>query len=137
MKKLIFLSFAIFALLSCGQKSAPEASNQTELTNAEVTVYYFHGPQRCKSCLAIEDAARKAVAENFTDTSKVQFVEVELADKRYSELIEKYEIAWSSLVIEKGILYTNMTEKGFSMALSDPEGLKKAVIDEITRYLED
>jgi len=137
MKRIIFLSFAILSLLACGQKSTTEAPGTSESIDAEVKVYYFHGPQRCKSCLAIEDAARKAVAENFTDPAKVQFVEVELSDKRYSELIEKYEIAWSSLVIEKGILYTNMTDKGFSMALGDPEGLKNAVTAEINRYLED
>lgn len=137
MKQFFLVVVSLVLLTACGRKADNTGSSTTDEITAEVKVYYFHGPQRCKSCLAIEEIARKVVAENFTDPTKVQFVEVELGDKTFSELIDKYEIAWSSLVIEKGVLYTNMTDKGFAMALSDPEGLKSAIQDEINRYLED
>lgn len=133
MNKIILLALTLVIFSSCNQRAG--GNHSSEALTAEVVVYYFHGPQRCKSCLAIEEAARKAIAENFNNPEKVQFVEVNLDDKNFEEQIEKYEVAWSSLIIEKGVLYTNMTEKGFAMALSDPEGLQQAITTEINRYL--
>lgn len=76
MNKIILFAFTLLLFSNCNQPKANNSS--TEEITAEVLVYYFHGPKRCKSFLAIEAAARKAIAENFTDASKVHFVEVYL-----------------------------------------------------------
>ena len=126
---------AALIFTSCGQQTSQQSETTTQEIQSEVVVYYFHGAQRCRSCQAIEQIARNVVAENYTDPTQVQFVEVDITKKEFAELVEKYEIAWSSLVIEKGILYTNMTDKGFAMGLSNPEGLYSSIQEEINRYL--
>ncbi len=111
MQKLALFIMAALIATACSQPTSKQSENTAEEIQAEVVVYYFHGAQRCRSCQAIEQVARKVVAENYADPTQVQFVEVDITKKEYSELVEKYEIAWSSLIIEKGVLYTNMTDK--------------------------
>ncbi len=137
MQKFAFFIMAVLVFTACGQQSNKQSKTDAEGIQSEVVVYYFHGAQRCRSCQAIEQVARKVVAENYTDPNQVQFVEVDISKKEFSDIVEKYEVAWSSLIIEKGVLYTNMTDKGFAMGLNNPDGLYAAIQEEITRFLAD
>ncbi|HZJ74225.1 MAG TPA: hypothetical protein VFC87_05430 [Perlabentimonas sp.] len=57
MKNKVFVLLVLaFALVSCGgsaEKQSANSENTVIAQSAKVMVYYFHGKQRCKTCLAI------------------------------------------------------------------------------------
>ena len=66
MKKILFLIAACFAFISCNMnaKNGTEAQTQKEVTVKDhVEVLYFHGKQRCATCMAIESNTKAAMEE--------------------------------------------------------------------------
>ena len=60
MKKILFLIAVCFAFISCNMnaKNGTEAQTQKEVTVKDhVEVLYFHGKQRCATCMAIESVS--------------------------------------------------------------------------------
>lgn len=50
-------------------------------------------------------------------------------------MAEKYEVAWSSLIIVKGEKYENMTDEAFSKANNDAAGLSSSIAQKINEYI--
>lgn len=62
MKKILFLLAACFTFSACSMnaKNGMEAQTQKEVTVKDhVEVLYFHGKQRCATCIAIESNTLK------------------------------------------------------------------------------
>ena len=107
MKKSILIALFTIFLVSCGNKNT-ESKQAAEIDTKEqavsmadasiVNVYYFHGKQRCKTCIAIENVTKNAVADSYKDNPNVRYVEVNIDEAQNKDLIEKYEIAFSSLL---------------------------------------
>lgn len=145
MRRLVFLMATALIFTACGSGSGDnngeeQATGQEEqvtanVSNAKVQVYYFHGKQRCPSCVAIQKVASEAVSEAYGDDPEVEFVEVDFSIKANEALADKYEVAWSSLIIASGDKHTNLTEEGFANAMRNPEELKKMIIDHANNYL--
>lgn len=144
MKRVIFLLAMAMIFTACGssnknnddeQVSEPQEQATANVSDAKVQVYYFHGKQRCPSCVAIQKVASETVAEAFSDNPEVEFVEVDFSVKANEALADKYEVAWSSLIIASGEKHTNLTEEGFANAMRNPEELKKLIIDHTNNYL--
>ncbi len=102
---------------------------------AKVHVVYFHGKQRCPACLAIQGVASEIVTESFGDNPDVMFVEIDFSKRENYNLAEKYEIAWSSLIIIAGDQHTDLTEDAFANAVRNPETLKELIIKHTNKYL--
>ena len=74
MKKMVCLLSVCLALASCGMQSRSEKEIQTSdkavVRNSEVTakdhveVLYFHGKQRCATCIAIENNTLAVMRES-------------------------------------------------------------------------
>ncbi len=144
MKNLVLIIFMTMVLAACNnaprQETGTEDKDTTNISSpyaedAKVHVVYFHGKQRCKTCLTIQKIASETVAEVFGDNTDVEFVEIDFSLKKNEALADKYEVAWSSLIIISGDHYTNLTDAAFANALKNPEVVREAIIEKTREYI--
>lgn len=146
MKKILFLLCMCIAFASCGMKAKSESSVETQkevTARNHVEVLYFHGKQRCPTCMAIESNAKAAVESNFPEELKkgdVVFRIIDISKKENEQIAEKYEVTWSSLIIVKykdgKETCENMTEFAFGNARKSPEIFKAEVVNTIQEMLQ-
>lgn len=139
-KMLIYLAILLMpiAMMNCkkDEKQVNIDSVETQVSDkSKVKIYYFHGKQRCKTCVTIQKVAEEAFRENFAENNEVVFIEVDFSDKANTALADKYEISFSSLIIATATDHIDLTELAFSNALSNPDLLKQTVIDNTNKYL--
>lgn len=140
MKNKVFVLLVLaFALVSCGgsaEKQSANSENTVIAQSAKVMVYYFHGKQRCKTCLAIQKVAEETVTENFAENDDVKFMELDYSDKANESIAQKYEVASSSLFIVTADAFTNLTDIAFANAVRNPDDLKETIVVEVEKYLD-
>jgi len=138
MKRITLALTLIIAFASCGQnpKKAANTAEQTPIDTTIVTVYYFHGKQRCKTCVAVGDVARETVEKAFADNDKVRFVEINTSEKGNNALIEKYEVTWNALIIAKGENAVEITDQAFATAVKNPQSLENLIKEEVNKRLQ-
>ncbi|MCM1458097.1 MAG: nitrophenyl compound nitroreductase subunit ArsF family protein, partial [Lachnoclostridium sp.] len=103
MKKLLMMLTLMIGLMSCGS-NADNSANAATPVKDRVEVIYFHGKQRCATCMAIEKNAKEAVNAMFADELKngsVVFKTVDISTPEGEALADKYEVSWSSLYVNK------------------------------------
>ncbi len=147
MKQILFLILSAFLLTSCGSGSSkqeetvnPAAGRVTDHSADQtvtptdpsvVYVYYFHGSQRCKTCVAVEKAARESVATLYGEQEQVRFVEVPTDEAANKGLVEQYGVTWNALIVAKGDDHVDITQKAFA----NPEGVSGMLQEEVERRL--
>lgn len=135
------MAFAlIFGLMSCGNGENAVSAKAPEKDRVEVI--YFHGKQRCATCVAIENNTQELIDSMFTDELKngtVVFKIVDISTPDGEVIADKYEVTWSSLYVNKWKdgkeTRNDMTEFGFSKARKDPDGFKKGLAEVIRQSL--
>lgn len=137
----LFLSLATLAMgmVSCGgstEKKSTETATIEVAETAKVMVYYFHGKQRCKTCLAIQEIAGQTVAENFAKNDDVKFAELDYTEKANEPITNKYEVAGSSLIIVSDNEYKVLTDFAFGNALRNPNALNEEIVKVINEFLQ-
>jgi hypothetical protein len=142
MKKLLFVAIAVLLITACGQKGNQNTQVQSEqpteaavASEAKVVVYYFHGKQRCKTCLAVQEIAQKTVTTQFGTNPEVQFIEVDITEATQQNIVDKFEVTWSSLILATNDNHTDITDQAFSMALANPQGLADFLTEETNKML--
>ncbi len=144
MKKSILIGLtAVTLFTACGQTTGKKedtetTSTETTVQSAEasgVNVYYFHGKQRCKTCVAVEKVTKETIEKAYADNKNVRFVEVDTEDKANAELVEKYQITWNALVIAKGNNHIDLTKEGFANAVNTPDVLTELIKKEVNARL--
>lgn len=136
---LLVALIALFAI-SCNSKGQTE-KNETEETAVAtntadasvVNVYYFHGKQRCKTCIAVGDLTKKTIEETYAGNNKVKFIEVNTSDKQFDDLVNKYEVSWNALIIAKGDNSVDITEEAFANAVNNPNILSDLIKKEVNQ----
>ena len=130
----------ITGLMSCGGGDNTATAKSPEKDRVEVI--YFHGKQRCATCMAIEKNAKEVVNTLFTnelENGTVVFKTVDISTPEREKIADRYEVTWSSLFVNKwkGGKETrnNMTEFGFGNARKNPDGFKKGLADKIRQLL--
>ena len=105
-------------------------------------VLYFHGKQRCATCMAIEKNAKEAVEAQFADELKngtVVFKAIDISKAENEKIAEKYEVSWSSLFVCKWKngkeTHENLTEYAFAKARTAPDTFKSGVIEKVKTLL--
>jgi hypothetical protein len=121
-------------LVSCSGESKEKPMEQTD--DSVVYVYYYHGKQRCKTCVAVEKVTKETIESAYEGNNKVKFVEVKTDDKANNALIEHYEIIRNTLIIAKGEQYEDITTEAFATAVKSPEVLAERIKTEINNYLD-
>ena len=139
MKKAIVYLISLLLIASCmGNKKAEsfceKQNEETQQANQKaidekvgtVELLYFHGKQRCLTCMAIEKFSTETVAKEFqeqVDSGKLIYKIIDI-DKEEA-LADKYKVASSSLILithtSQGEKVTNLTQFAFSCARKESE----------------
>ena len=138
MKKITLILFVFIMMSGCGLKTGKTdmATSQDQFDGeAKVMVYYFHGKQRCSSCIAIQKVTEDAYVQHLVENHDVKYREVDISLKENEALANKYEITWSSLVIASEKEHRNLTEQAFGLALRNPEILQELILTETNNLL--
>ena len=92
MRQILFILLVLIATAAMAQGRVKD----------HVEVVYFHGKQRCLTCMAIEKYAREVVDSDFArekQSGKVLFRTVDITTPEGAKLAKKYRVSWSSLYI--------------------------------------
>ncbi len=142
MKKLIStLSFLLFvgivavsAQCCSGSKACSSSCSEVVCADSpkssEVKAYYFHATRRCATCQAVEAVSKDAIKEYYGD--KVSFESLNIETEKDNNLIEKYKISGTALLIVNGDKKVDLTNDAFLNARTNPDKLKsklKSTID--------
>lgn len=132
MKKLIFVLMVVlsFPLLACNATANENGNATAEMKPAKIMVYYFHYERRCATCNAVEDVTKATLNELYAAKMKsgdITFQSVNLEEKAGEELGNKLKVAAQALIIVKDGQQTDLTEKGFMYAKSNPDKLKTEI----------
>ncbi|MDP2423465.1 MAG: nitrophenyl compound nitroreductase subunit ArsF family protein [Bacteroidales bacterium] len=139
MRTLTIFIVAILFAAACGQLNQRNTDTKTEgqtIDNAKVMVYYFHGKQRCTTCLAVQKVAEETFTKFFSDIDDVRFREVDISKKENEALAEKYEIYFSSLIIATTDSFEDITDVAFASAVNNPLTLQELMVKVINEFLE-
>ena len=148
MKKICFLCLCLGLLLAaCGgnaRKESPVADAQEEVAVSDgVEVLYFHGKQRCATCIAIEKGTQEVMEKDLADAvrkGEVKFRTIAIRREENEAVAEKYEVTWSSLFVVKhkdGVeTVENLTKFAFGNARKSPEVFKAGVVKTVREMLE-
>lgn len=139
MKKLMILfaaaAFSAATLSACNGTNSPK-NNTTEMAApeaaAKVEVIYFHGKQRCKTCIAIEQETKAVVESELADLvrqGKVKMRIVDISTKEGQAIAKKYKVTFSSLFVVtnpgKGEKAEDLTDFAFANARSHADVFRK------------
>lgn len=129
MRHIFILIVMALSLLSCGG-SASKTQVMADVKQADVTeVLYFHGKQRCVTCNAIEKLT-KEVLDSLANEKVVMKV-IDISKKENQATADKYEVTWSSLILDRNGKIENLTDMGFSYAKGQPEVFKTKLVEAI------
>lgn len=131
----IKISYLLFALLISTTVFAQKNA-------VKVEVLYFHATGRCATCLAVENQTKAVLEQNFKNEFKagtLVFKALNKEEEQNQKLVEKYEIAFSSLIIvrKEGAKESKIdfTDKAFQYARTNPtkyaELLKVQIINSL------
>ncbi len=132
MKRIVLWMMLSLGLSACGGgNSKTQKSNDADNTKDRIEVLYFHGKQRCATCMAIEQRTRETLEEQFADELKngsIVFRIIDISHPENEAQADKYEVTWSSLFVcrWKAGRETpeNLTEFAFGNARTAPEAFK-------------
>ncbi len=139
--------FKIFILITLVVSSITFAfAHPQKNANAQITptveVLYFHGAQRCRTCIALQNAVTETLNTQFAkeqQTKQVVLREINISTKEGEKIADKYEIAWSSLLIvrkegnkEK---IEDLTDKGFRYAVKEKDKIQSLISETILKFL--
>lgn len=140
MKKLLLFIIAVITLpLLVNSACTSRSEGAVEVKTAKIMVYYFHYERRCATCLAVEEETRNSLNALYPELVKkgqIVFQSINLEEKAGEALADKLKVAGQSLIIVDGAKITDLTEKGFLYAKSEPAKLKaeiKKAIDPIVK----
>lgn len=137
-RNLLFIAFIALFAISCNSKGQTEKNESKEtatvtLDDSVTNVYYFHGKQRCKTCIAVGDLTKKTVEEAYAGNANVKFIEVDTSDKQFDDLVNKYEVSWNALIIARGNNSVDITEQAFGNAVNNPDVLRDLIKKEVNQ----
>ena len=141
MLKIMIFVAAMMCVVACGARSESKQIS-TDANEQRVEVIYFHGKQRCLTCMAIEKLAREVVETQFASAlanGELVFKVVDISTKEGERIADKYEVTWSSIFINKvdgkREKVNNLTDFAFSNARSNPDKFKQGVAEKINELI--
>jgi thiol-disulfide isomerase/thioredoxin len=142
-KSIIILMAAILStatISACTGNNAPETKTENINTKdaSHVEIIYFHGKQRCKTCVAIEQETKALVegelAQQVKD-GKVKFRIVDISTEEGKKLAAKYKVTFSSLFVVSSKGAEDLTRFAFANARSNPKEFRKELKDKVTKAI--
>ena len=136
----IWIAVALSSLLSACSGKPTQAGEQvaqsvSDTARAPIEILYFYGKQRCTTCRAIEQAVVELTKNELREAIASGQVHYRAVDwTQETALAERYEVAWSSLIIDCNGEITNLTEQAFAYARQQPDKLKEEVMKVCNGY---
>jgi hypothetical protein len=142
--KLMVLVFLFIGLASCnGQTNKGTTADKKKSPNV-VSVYYFHGSNRCAGCIGAENGTVQALKDLYSKEMEegiIKYQAINIEEEVNKKIAEKYSIVFSSLIIVKTNVekekVVNLTSEAFAYGKSEPEKLKKIIKTNIDKMLTD
>lgn len=143
MKSLRIVVMALCMIVGVVSFAQGKSTQAAKAANGNVVeVMYFHGKQRCVTCMAIEKLTKEVVEKDFAKEvkqGKVRYREIDISTDEGEKIADRYEVTWSSLFVNqwKGKKETrnNMTKFGFANARKDPDAFKAGLRNKINELL--
>ena len=133
---------AVIGLSACGNNSrnTPTDTPQSDC----VEVLCFHGAKRCATCIAIENGVKEVIETDFAAqvaAGEVRFRMIDIAKSENEALADKYEVAWSSLLLNRWRdgreTVTDLTKFAFANVRTNPKKFKAELRAEIQRQIDE
>ena len=139
MKKAIIYLISLLLIASCTGNKKAESFSEKQNEEAQqanqkaidekvgtVELIYFHGKQRCLTCMAIEKFSTETIAKEFQEQVDSGTIIYKIIDIDKEEaLADKYKVASSSLILishtSQGEKVSNLTQFAFSCARKESE----------------
>ncbi len=141
MKKLVLITLIALVCFS-GTAFAQKGRVVAAQAKTTVEVLYFHGKQRCPTCIAIGDNSKSVVNTDFAQQQKsgqVKFKEVDISTPEGEKIADRYHVTWSSLYVNQwknGKEKRNdMTRFGFENARSNTAAFRSGLKNKINQLL--
>lgn len=147
--QLSMIVVALFAInLGYAMENTESTLSGTKVSPGEqkvkVEVLVFHGVKQCETCEAIKKNTREVVEEKFAnpaDGKEVVFRIVDFSKPENKEIAEKYEIAWTSVLLVKKDAdgqetVENISNFAIKNARTNTEEYRKGLADTITKMLD-
>lgn len=129
-------------IFACNDNAKVSEVTEEQSQKDRVEILYFHGKQRCTTCLAIEKNVKEAIETQFPNelkTGAIIFKSIDISQSENEKIAEKYKVTWSSLFFCKwkdGKEVTeNLTKYAFANACITPERFKSGVIKKVNALL--
>lgn len=127
-------------ICSCTGNKAPETNTEiVAKKSSEVEIIYFHGKQRCATCMAIEKEATALVESELAQQvkdGKVAFRIVDISTEEGKKVAEQYKVSYSSLfVVTKGGA-EDLTRFAFTHARSNGESFRQELKNKVLKAME-
>ena len=125
-------------------EAAESASNASavEAPRADaVVVYYFHGDQRCATCLDIEAQTKRAIEENFAEQmadAKLRLESVNFEAPGNAHFRKDYDLSFGTVVVQGGGAdqpWENLSDV-WTLIHDDPVLFEVYIVDHVERMLE-
>jgi len=139
-----FVLLTLVALLCLGGAAFAQQKRVVKKASPKsiVEVLYFHGKQRCPTCIAIGDNSKDVVYKDFSNQVKagqVRFKEIDISTSEGEKIADRYHVTWSSLFVNQwknGKEKRNdMTRFGFENARSNTTAFRTGLKNQINQLL--
>jgi hypothetical protein len=142
MKRLFLITMAALMLFVGAAFAQKKRVVRKAAPKTVVEILYFHGKQRCPTCIAIGDNSKDVVSKDFAKQVKagqVKFKEIDISTSDGEKIADKYHVTWSSLFVNqwkngKEKRY-DMTEFGFGNARSNTPAFRAGLKSKINQLL--
>lgn len=138
--KRVFLISLLALICFASTYSKPEKAVKSGKNVVEIL--YFHGKQRCPTCIAIGTYSKEVVNEDFAAQVKsgvVKFKEIDISTPAGEKIADKYHVTWSSLYVNRWQngkeVRNDMTRFGFENARTNTPAFKNGLKNKITQLL--
>ncbi|MBQ6049805.1 MAG: thioredoxin [Bacteroidaceae bacterium] len=125
---------------ACTGISTPETEKETVAKQeAAVEIIYFHGKQRCKTCIAIEKETKALVEGELAELvkkGKVKFRIVDFSTDEGKKIASKYRVTFSSLFVVTPSGAEDLTRFAFANARSNPKEFRKELKNKVVKAIE-
>ncbi|MDD2241933.1 MAG: nitrophenyl compound nitroreductase subunit ArsF family protein [Bacteroidales bacterium] len=142
MKKYIWMTMAALMCFSGIATAQQKKVVKKASPNTVVEVLYFHGKQRCPTCISIGDNSIDVVNKDFAKQLKsgqVKFREIDISTPDGEKIADLYHVTWSSLYVNQwknGKENRNdMTRFGFENARNNTEAFRSGLKNKINQLL--
>lgn len=142
MKRFFLLTMLVLICFAASTSAQKQNTARKGQSKAVVEVLYFHGKQRCPTCIAIGNQTKYVVNKSFAKQVKagqVKFKEIDISTPKGEKIGDQYHVTWSSLYVNQwknGKEKRNdMTAFGFENARSNANAFRNGLQNKIVQLL--